>query len=242
MELSKNELANFTCVNNQVLIKVTRTTDEIEYKSLKIKYVNTYDNYRNAVVTGEVVAIPNNLQFGPNHMTALTPLEIQKGDTVWYKYMAYVNAMPGPNQDIVKHYTVKGDDAHYILVDYQSLIMAKRGEDAIPLNGFMIIEPLPAEDLWESDVLEHDQLTKDRYKYSETYGVVKYAGTPVTKYWRDQYVPDDPNVNVGDIVAIDVACDIPFEVDLHRTFERENQNPYWRVLRRDILGVVGHVN
>lgn len=242
MELSKEQIENFVCVNNQVLIKITRSTDEIEYKSLKIKYVNSYDHYRNAVVTGEIVAVPTELQFGPTMMTALTELEIKKGDIVWYKYMAYVNAMPGENQDIVKYYTTPNDEAYYILVDYQSLILAKRGEDVIPLNSYLIIEPLPGEDIWKSDVLEQAVTTKEFYKYSQTFGIVKYAGTPVIKYWKDQYIPDDSNINIGDIVAVDVACDTPFEVDIHRTFERENQKPYWRVLRRDILGVVSHVN
>lgn len=240
MELTKFELEHFQSLNNQVLIKITRRTDEIEYGSLKIYYDNSFDNYRNAVVTGEVLSAPKSLD--ERQLLYTTEMELQKGDIVWFHYLAYVNAMPGPNQDVTKYYEIEGEEWYCILVDYKSIFVAKRQDQIMPLNGHVIISPLDAEDIWESDVLVKPDITFKKYKYSETFGIVNYVGKPIPKYFKDMYFPDDPNVSEGDIVVIDTACDIPFEVDLHRTFEKEVKEPYYRVQRKDILGVVSHVD
>jgi len=242
MELKKHELDNFQTINNQVLIKITRRTDEIEYGNLKLYYDNSFDDYRNAVVTGTVMSTPDKLRFGPGGMHYKTEMELQKDDMVWFHFMSFVNAMPGENQDIVKKYECEGEDWYCILVNYGSIFIARRDDKIIPLNGYCLVEPTKGEDIWKSNVLIQSGLTKEFYKHSETFGVVKHLGAPIEKYVKDAYPPDDDSLNEGDTVVLDHACDIPLEVDLHRTLERENKKPYYRVLRKDILGVVSHVD
>jgi len=238
MELTLEQLKSYRAINNQVLIKITRKQNEIEYGKLKLYYDASYDDFRNAVVTGTVVAVPEKLKFGPDGIHNHTTMDLKEGDSVWFHYMAFVNAMPGENQADKKYYKIKGEDYYCILVKYDSIFVAKRDQEVIPLNGYCLIEPQEGEDIWKSDIIQQTQITKTFYKHSLTYGTIRYLGSPITKYANKAIPADDDILKVGDKVAIDHACDIPLEVELHQTFKDKPNQIFYRVLRKDILGII----
>ena len=233
MKISTEHLMSISVINF-ALIRITRKNNEIEYGSLKLYYDNSFKDEENAPVTGEVIAPPRALTYGPEGCFNETEMEIKKGDQVWFHYLCYINAKPGNNSAGGRYFTIEGDSAEYILVKYDQMYLAKRGEEIIPLNGHAIVEPLPAEDMWESKVLIVPEISNKIYKRSETFGTVKYLGAPVKKYKDPNIPPDDLQLKVGNVVAIEVFADIPIETELHQVLPKT----YFRVLRKDILGIV----
>ena len=235
MKITKEELQALRPIKNYCLVKITRKMDEIERGSLKLYYDKSYDDYKNAPVVGTIFKTPSKLTFDWHGVENETDMELQDGDQVYFKYLAYVNAMPGENENDHKYYEVDNDPAVYILIKYDSIFCIRRQNDEIyPINGYVICEPLDAEDKWHSDIIIQPQITNEIYKRSETFAKVVSIGSPIKKY-RSPNVPlDDKNLKVGDVVAIDYACDIPLEVELHQTLPKT----LFRVLRKDILGVL----
>ena len=57
--------------------------------------------------------------------------DVKPGDLVWFDYLSGINA---------KLFDVKGK--YYYLLEYSSLIVRKRGDEVMPLNGMVLCEPI----------------------------------------------------------------------------------------------------
>lgn len=238
MRVDKDFLEKFQPVQNYALIKITRKNNEYEIEGATNLYIDTsFKEAQHAPVFGEVIAPPKKLTFirnGVDGLNDIVDLEIEKGDIVYFKYIAYLNAFKSENNPEDKSFQIPGDTCDYILVRYDSLIVRKRNDELYPLNGYVLCSKMEAEDKWQSDIISSSAITDKIYNHSETRARVEHVGGLVHKYFNPNVPPDEDNLSVGDIVAIDVACDIPLEYDIHQKLDKQ----YFRIRRKDILGII----
>tara|TARA_R110000868_G_scaffold360225_1_gene622261 strand:- start:3597 stop:4283 length:687 start_codon:yes stop_codon:yes gene_type:complete len=110
--------------------------DEIRLKSGHTLFIDVrFEEQRQAQVVGEVVLLPQELRFSTDPEKASlefdTDNELQLGDTVVFNYLAATAAKKDGH--IL--------DGGVILVPYDRLYSAIRGEEIICLNGIVLVEP-----------------------------------------------------------------------------------------------------
>lgn len=120
-----------------------------------------------------------------------TEIEIQEGDIAWISYLDAINCP-----------ALSYKDEDYWIVNYKDLRVAKRGDQIIPLNGYIICREIKREHKYLSHTVEN----VDKY-----YGEVLYVGKknksyPVPRMQGNEVVIDNKDldgnqdVNVGDII------------------------------------------
>jgi hypothetical protein len=257
MNLDKHdkEIDNFVPENNFVLVKPDKGQHHL--KDDKIYAVDTsFDEVSHAARTGIVIAVPKKLFFHPTQFTGEsmpwdTDMELQIGDEVTYHFLAGVTAEE-------KHHerTLYFKNEVYYLIKYDRIFTAKRkvtfnnallsdhkiifeqfGETLsviICLNGFVLLEPLK-----DFKLERYKDLMEIPKKMDKYFGKVKYIGS-LNRDYRDTHRPfhgpDQNNINIGDVVMMDMVCDIPLEYPLHSKLDKGNV--YYRVQRRYILGIL----
>ena len=136
---------------------------------------------------GEVVKLPKALTFRKNSsesgMEWQTEMEAKIGD------IAYWGIMEGTNCPVIKC----GDDV-FFLVDYGEVRLIKRGEEIIPVNGFILLEEVVAN--VKSSLITPDSAKKTNKRK----GVVKYLGKRNKCYYPETELVDPVDIKVGDVV------------------------------------------
>lgn len=171
--------------NNLVLCKV----DVIDGFDKALGFFTGNEEWSNCgeMVTryGEIVSLPKSLSIrkkgGDLGLEWQTTLEAKVGD------IAYWGIMEGANCPLIR----VGDQT-YFLVDYAEIRLLKRGEEIIPVNGFIILEAVEHK---EGGIL----ITPESAKHTDKKrGVVKYIGKRNECYYPDNFY--DAHLNVGDTV------------------------------------------
>lgn len=195
-------------------------------------------------VANEVIAVPDRLRFdyepiNSKYMDWETEMEIQVGD------IAYFNKL-----SILKAQKV----GEYLLVAYKDCYCVKRGDLIIPINGYMLIEPvyeervsLNSEYIILDCVEEYAQMVAkditcqtlfrnelkqipDREEL-KSQGIIRYLGKPNIRYMDDKW-DDNLDVSVGEYVFLVDRTYPKLEPELHTTIGN-----YYCVQRRYIMGV-----
>jgi hypothetical protein len=233
MELSKKELGKVRAVQNYILVKPNFNTDKVQLKGGgELEVDGSYDREKHSATTGEVISVPEKLFFSYDNGLASVDfdvdMELMPGDTVYFHYLSVMNALRDN-----RFFTVEGE--HYLWIKYDSMYVAKRGKEVVPINGWMIMEPIIV-DQAISSFLEIPQSMKD--KKSEKYARVKHIGAPVRNYLKEK---DISEVNVkleeGDVVMYDKHSDIPLQYQLHADFDGL-RNVFFRMQRKDVAGIL----
>lgn len=227
-------------LNNFILIKLDPENTSIKLKNGSELYLDlSFEPEKHSTVTGEVWGLPSHLSYcgKPNKdMPWKTQMEVRMHDKVIIYYLSVVNALKKQYQ----RYILEGND-RYIFVPYESIYAVVRGEDIIPVNGYVLIEPTEDPSITE----ERERLnkiglafivTERRLSNHVTYGRVKYVGTPNQEYVDADHSDEGVDVAVGDIVVMKKTTDIPLQYSLH---QRVNDGKsLLRVQRRNILAKV----
>ena len=204
---------------NYVLIEPIKSDNEIFIGMKKFILDNEYLELQNITVVGKVLAVPDELIFDRmnyNHsMEWDSPMELKVGDIVWSTYMAVKNATSGQDPKVIDGNPV---------IPYQSCIVAKRGDDVICLNGFVLIEPIKRGDFCG--------LLPDYLKDSPNLnvGYIRHLGTPNKEYWDNSV--DDDMFSFGDLVCFENINNIPLEYETQRFF---SDTLLFRMQRRDLI-------
>ena len=166
-----------------------------------------------AVTNGDVVALPI------HHWTEGYTIdnELQVGDHAWFSYFASIH---GTDVWVGREL--------YRLVPYSGMMAAKRNNEVIILNGFVLLEEVNKED--GSDVLWSPS-SKDN-----TRGIIRYMGGK--RKYDSPNLTDDIDIEIGDMVLIRKGAPIvPFERQSYlATFD--DGKLYRRVKRMDIAAVI----
>lgn len=124
---------------------------------------------------GVIVKQVNSLKRKRNHLWKTT-IETEPNDIVWYDYMI------GANCD-----TIITESNEYKLLDYFDLIVSKRGDEIVPLNGYCLFSMV------EDKV--NSPLAIDTGKMDARLGILEYAGS-CNEYYFDG-LTDDKFLTVG---------------------------------------------
>lgn len=137
LELEEVSSLGGALLNNRVLVEV----DQLRYETTKTKsglelYVDdTHVLHQYTVRHGVVAKLPEKLMFWDEDKESGLPwrteMEIEVGDAVWFTGMSSHSG---------EKLSFKGKK--YILIPYQDLYVAKRGEQVIPLNSNILLEPI----------------------------------------------------------------------------------------------------
>jgi len=222
-------------LNNLVMIKLDKENDTV-----KGLFVDTsYEPERHTTVTGTIWGLPNHLQYTGKanlNMPWDTPLEAKIGDGVIMYYLSVVNALkPKESRYILE------DGERFVLIPYQFLYAIIRDEKIIPINGYVLIQPVENPSITRErermKALGMELIVGDKRNSNEViYGRVKYLGTPNRRYVDENASDEGVDIAVGDVVVIRKTNDIPLQYDLH---QKINQGvKLFRVQRRNLLAKI----
>lgn len=165
--------------NNKVLVKIIQKNVDRRTKG-GIWLISPTDTSWNPDVHaqrwGRVIKVPNILKTQKGHLWE-TICELEKNDVVWFDPMISENS-----DTIVTEYFT------YLLLDYFSLHVAKRGDKIIILNAYQMFDLVPDE--------SSSKLAIKTGRFDSRLGILKHKGS-LNKYLYDG-IADDNRVNVGD--------------------------------------------
>lgn len=230
--LTKEEFSRLRVPQNNVIIRPDKGNDEITMPSGVKLYIDTsFEPEKHAGVVGEVMAVPERLRYQPDRgMTTLqydVDMELKVGDKAFYHYLIPENCM-----NSTKYLEVEGEV--YLIVPYDEIFLAERGEEVIMVNGWILAEPI-LEDTFKSDILILPEISTKVASTKEA--TVAFVGKPVRRYLHDKTMDETTSeVNPGDKIMYLPNSDIPLEYGLHASFR--GKKVFYRMQRKDILGIL----
>lgn len=246
--VTKEELERMEIRSNKVLLRPLRETSNERYAGVNRNLVEkvicrdteneariwidcTYNVGQHAPVFCEVIKVPKRLD--PKRMEWETDMELQVGDKVVASYMSISNALALEHESVDDDMIVCGKDI-YCYIEYEYLYVAKRGDEIIPLNGYVLCEPVT------KNVNELDGLIRiDKEDMSEHFARVKYVGSELRSYKSPdlkEFSDSKAPVKEGDLIAFDRACDIPIEFGMHA--EMMGGKTFFRIQRCYMKAIV----
>ncbi len=199
-------IEGFKPLNNFVLLGNPTSTEKIGGLFID----TTYKPEDHVEIINEVMAVPERLKFNEWE----TEMQLKVGDTVLVNYLA-----------IMKAEKVYVGSNIYLNVPYEKIILAKRGDEIIMLNGYVLLEPIYIEQL-KSDTIIFLPSKQDEHKDR---GIVRFFGIPNKRYTEEHHT-DDGTINIGDKVLLDHG----YFSKLERGY-RPTIGDYWVVQRRNIV-------
>lgn len=231
MKISKEDFYEFQTRGNYVLIEPSRGNDEIILPSgLKLYIDITFEKEKHAVTTGTIIKTPKYLVFNRKRAAVSVEFDVDMtllpGDKVFFHYLVSENCIKDG-----RYYEVDG--RIYFMVKYDRIFCAKRGDEVVMVNGWVLVEPVE-EDVYKTNLILPEYLKK---QVSQKEGIVKYVGPAVRSYFFEpEIVENDKDAKPGDRILFSPNSDIPLEYDLHASFEGKKK--YFRMQRKDIFGVL----
>jgi hypothetical protein len=208
---------------NQVVIKASRHDHElILTDGNKLFLDNSYKKGHHMVRTGTVTHVPKHLHFEYFDLLSMeydTDMEVKVGDELIFHHLAIDFAKKDNYHLAPDHYPIR----------YDSIFVAIRNGQVIPVNGNVIVEPM----------VEAISPVFSQTKTSVHHGVVKYLGTPVRGYFMTPdgtFTDKGIDINVGDHVVYSKADCVPLEFKLHQTLDKGVI--LYRMRRKDIIATL----
>lgn len=172
-------------------------------------------------------------QDGTNHtMLWDVDIELKVGDTVWYNPLCNIEAQPRSKQN---HYgEARGfeeDGEYFMFVHYQDIFVAKRGDDIICPNGFILAEPV-------KDFKDSKIILINGQKSFKNRCIIRHLGNPVKEYkfGKEEGVPiDDLSIKSGDEVLITPNGGILLD---EARKEIDGGKSFYRFRRQDIIAKI----
>jgi hypothetical protein len=244
IKLNKQEILGLKLQPNKVLVKPSRAIDELLFvDGQKLFIEHKVAPEMHAPTRGTIANICKELDF--YNMPWLTSIEARIGDEVISSYESILYCF---NDGDSSRTFIDENNDKYFLLDYSDLFISIRNDEVIPLNGYVICEPV--EETVQSTLFIPDQLK--RFK-SDKFGKVVHIGSVNKEYYitngnKDirHDLKDASEVSIGDIVIFDKNCDLPLEYDLHqsldgrkKTFFRFNRCYIKAIVQKDFLIQLG---
>jgi co-chaperonin GroES (HSP10) len=116
-------------------------------------------------------------------MSWKTNMAVQVGDEVWFNFISSTHS---------NGFDIDGE--MYLFIPYADCFVAKRGEEVICLNGYILLSEIKKEDKSFLYLAETDKIDLHR-------GKVRFVGEPNSQYKVDSF-SDDIDIAEGDMVQI----------------------------------------
>lgn len=145
------------------------------------------------------------------------PIEIQKGDFIYYSYNVYADAT---NDGRI---FTRGDDM-FVLIPYDMCYLSIREDKITPLNGLVMLEAMPdAQESKHIILLEKEDQVKAK---------IAHIGCEVKHYLQYPDESDDDFYEVGDEVFFKKHRNVPIEWSIHQSLDKK----YYKLHRKELLG------
>jgi hypothetical protein len=205
-----DDIKDFRTASNYVLFEPEWDNDMVVLAGGVRMYVNTiFERGMHAPVSGIVRRVPDALKYDPNSpiLDFDVDMEVREGDFITVEFHEVYSAIANSEQR-----RVKVGEAECLLVRYDRLIGARRGEKVIPLNGYVFAEALPAELHSEFEILE---LKKKQHHGNAA--IVRHVGQKVRRYyWNRDIGGDTVDLVPGDKIYFVNYADVAVEHEHHR--------------------------
>ena len=203
--ITLDTIEGFKPLNNFVLLGNPTSTEKIGGLFID----TTYKPEDHVEIINEVIAVPERLKFNEWE----TEMQLKVGDKVWVNYLS-----------IIKGERVQVGGEVYVLVPYEKIILTKRGDDLVMLNGYVLIEPV-LEETQQSGII----ILLKQAKQASQRGYVRHMGIPNKRY-TDESHTDEIDIKLGDMVGLKHGYNSKLESSYHQTI-----GDYWVVQRRNIV-------
>ncbi len=203
--ITLDTIEGFKPLNNFVLLGNPTSTEKIGGLFID----TTYKPEDHVEIINEVIAVPERLKFNEWE----TEMQLKVGDKVWVNYLS-----------IIKGERVQVGGEVYVLVPYEKIILTKRGDDLVMLNGYVLIEPV-LEETQQSGII----ILLKQAKQASQRGYVRHMGIPNKRY-TDESHTDEIDIKMGDMVGFKHGYNSKLESSYHQTI-----GDYWVVQRRNIV-------
>lgn len=215
---------------NFVKVKAKTINDIMLIVGREFFLETSFEKEKHAVTAGEIVEVCDNLLFERGNVHSVeydTTQELMPGDKVIFHYTAIKNCL------FNKQYEKVGNEYLFFL-KYDTIFLAQRGEMTIPVNGWLIVEPIEQVSEAVGRILVPTYLQK---KISTTKGRVVYAASPLNGYLFDagKYGADIDIIATGDEVMFKWMYSRPLQYELHARLDQGKK--YYRIQRKDCLAV-----
>lgn len=233
IKIKKHEILGMRLMDNKILVKPNREMDELLLTEGNKIYIDpSFAQEKHVPTSGEVINVCKKLNDFQMHWK--TSIEVKSGDLVFYSFEAAYDCLNDTGKIFVDENNTK-----YFLLDYFDLFVAKRGEEIIPVNGYVLCEPVEEELTSKIQLPEFLKRTR-----SDKFGRVVYLGARNTEYYLGNGkkevrhdLKDCHEIAVGDVVLFDKNCDLPVEYDLHQSLAGRNKT-FYRMHRCYIKAIV----
>jgi hypothetical protein len=232
--------------NNKVLIlpKGHYTSDGV------FELYDSFNPERHWSVSGQVVMLPDRLVCNHGYIEELrknrnpisqkiiqeavrtsldfeTYNQLEIGDMVWFRYNNHANVLD--DGEYIEYKNVK-----LLLIDYDTLYLALRKENQIPLNGWIFVEPI---DYSKDELVAlgggFEKWVKD--ERVPGVGIVRLTGEPNSCYIDGK--PEGQDIPVGKKILFRRTLNVPIEWAYHKELN-EGKYPYYRMQRKDVLAII----
>lgn len=221
LKTTKSEIYNMKLTPNRVIVELLRKPDEIILdEDIRLYLDFSFATEEHAPTRGKIVNICHELDT--KKLNWLTSNEMQIGDIAIYSFESAVWCWAeDPSRTLVDE-----EKKIYFILDYEDFFCVKRGNELIPVNGYVLCAPIT--ESIKSRIQLPDFVKR---KKSDKYGVVKYIGKRNEAYYligengqkRRKDLHDPYEVEVGDIVLFDKYCDLPIEHSMHTNIVGKGQ-------------------
>lgn len=214
-------LDKFQLMHNYVIVeydpKQNEQTPSGIYTPLAAVHREVAADYVPRVAT--VYKLPKTLYFDKKDMAYSmrwrTDIELEIGDTVWMNFTTI--------QDYQFHFEGK----EYKIVKYEDIICAKRNEEVIMINGYVLCSPT---------MITHKAMVYEREEVNIEQAIVKFLGKPNKEYQNPRWT--DYEIEVGDKVVFDKKDVGKVRYLESEYFLRFDGNPYVVVQRYMVVGII----
>ena len=222
-------------MGNHIMVKLDQENNVIKTPNGFTLYIDTtFEPEKHTVVTGTVEAIPKNLYT--KELPWVTENELQVGDKVAMYYMAVMNCLSKERKKFIKEFRQT-----FIFIAYSNIYAAVREGVIIPINGYVLVEPIPDPffEMKKKEYLDKGiELAELETKKNKevTFGKVAHLGKPNASYKDPNQSDDQIEISIGDEVIMKRLRDIPIEYEYHAKLDGGRK--LYRIQRHDILAVL----
>lgn len=209
---------------NWLCVRYDNSNEHFDLAGEKMKLDISFEPEKHAQTKGTVIKVCDHLVFNQKNSNSHpfdVDIEIKEGDTVIFHFLTIIQAKKDGKIFIE-------DGQMYVFMPYERVFCALRGEEVIPVNGYIFVrpddEPLPKTNLVLPEISK---------KLSKNTGTVVHAGGKCRGYYgiHMAHLGEDPEVNIGDKVIFSELDAIPLEYEFHAILDRD----LYRMQRKDVL-------
>ena len=162
--------------------------------------------------------------FGDVVLIAPDTKKVEIGDKVFFPYLSTYNAYNRPKRDGTVNYgntktIFTFNEEQYMIIPESELILAKRGEEIVSLNEWVLLKHIPKKNVQR---LEVEGLNGQKWKVNTTITESQILLLEKGEHFEETLAevvaaPDDMELSEGDTVAVVKHWDVNLESELMET-------------------------